>query len=152
MAVFLPEANLVAVETAPPKLDDMLEAAYAKAGIYFPFVDFIGDPYAAITEGLTSAFVMGKSKIVGGVETDIVAIATKDIHAQIWIGSADKLSPRLVWLNPARSVEKPRSMIEFSNWRLGAPLAAESFQSAAAAKAGKMKFAKPAGAEASAKQ
>ncbi len=153
MAVFLPEANLVAVETAPPKLDDMLEAAFTKAGIYFPFVDFIvADPYAAITEGLTSAFVMGKSKTVGGVETDIVAIATKDIQAQIWIGSADKL-PRLVWLNPAQGAEKPRSMIEFSNWKLGAPLAAESFHSEAAAKAGKMKFAKPPeGAEAPAKQ
>ncbi len=153
MAVFLPEANLVAVETAPPKLDDMLEAAFTKAGIYFPFVDFIvADPYAAFTEGLTSAFVMGKSKTVGGVETDIVAIATKDIQAQIWIGSADKL-PRLVWLNPAQGTEKPRSMIEFSNWKLGAPLAAESFHSEAAAKAGKMKFAKPPeGAEAPAKQ
>ena len=152
MAVFLPEANLVAVEAAPPKLDDMLEAAFTKAGIYFPFVDFIvADPYAAIAEGLTSAFVMGKSKIVGGVETDIVAIATKDIQAQIWIGSADKL-PRLVWLNPAQGAEKPRSMIEFSNWKLEAPLSAESFHSEAAAKAGKMKFGKPAGVEEPAKQ
>jgi hypothetical protein len=148
MVVFLPEANLAAIETAPPKLDDMLEAAYDKAGIYFPFVDFIvANPYAAITEGLTSAFVMGKSKIVGGVETDIVAISTADIQAQIWIGSTDRL-PRLVWLNPAKGTEKPRSMIEFSNWKLGEPLGAKSFRSEAAAKAGKIKFAKPAGAEA----
>jgi hypothetical protein len=126
----------------------MLEAAYARSGLYFPFVDFIvADPYASITEGLTSAFVMGKSKIVGGVETDIVAIATPDIQAQIWIGSADRL-PRLVWLTPARSPDKTRSMIEFSNWKLGASLAAEAFHSEAAAKAGKIKFAKPAGAEA----
>ena len=142
MAVFLPEANLVAVETAPPKLDDMLEAAFTKAGIYFPFVDFIvADPYAAITEGLTSAFVMGQSKVVGGVQTDIVAISTADIQAQIWIGSNDKL-PRLIWLNPAKSSEKPRSMIEFANWKLGEPTAAESFRSEAAAKAGHMKFGK----------
>jgi hypothetical protein len=148
MALFLPEANLVAVETAPPKLDDMLEAAYAKAGLYFPFVDFIvADPYASITEGLTSAFAIGKSKIVGGVETDIVAISTPDIQAQIWIGSADKL-PRLVWLNPAKSPDKPRSTIEFSNWKLGAPSAAEAFHSEAAVKAGKIKFGKPAGVEA----
>lgn len=149
MAVFLPDANLLAVEIAPPKLDDMLEAAYTKAGLYFPFVDFIvADPYAAITEGLKSAFVMGKSKVVGGVETDIVAIASKDIQAQIWIGSQDKL-PRLVWLNPVKGAAKPRSMIEFSNWRLNAPVAAELFRPAAADKAGKIKFAKPAGAEAS---
>jgi hypothetical protein len=148
IVLFLPEANLAAVETAPPKLDDMLEAAYDKAGLYFPFVDFIvADPYAAITEGLTSAFVIGKSHVVGGVETDIVAIATKDIQAQIWIGSHDRL-PRLVWLNPAGTLDKPRSVIEFSNWKLGAPLGAESFRSEAAAKAGKIKFAKPAGVQA----
>ena len=152
MVLFMPEANLAAIDTAPPKLDDMLEAAYTKAGLYFPFVDFIvADPYAAITEGLTSAFVMGKSKIVGGVETDIVAIDNGNIQAQIWIGSADKL-PRLVWLNPSKTVEKPRSMLEFSNWKLGAPMAAEAFHSEAAAKAGRMKFAPPADAEAPAKQ
>ncbi|WP_294541452.1 DUF2092 domain-containing protein [uncultured Rhodoblastus sp.] len=149
--LFLPEANLVAVDTAPPKLDDMLEAAYDKAGLYFPFVDFIvADPYAAIAEGLTSAFVIGRSQVVGGVETDIVAIATKNIQAQIWIGSADRL-PRLVWLNPTGTLDKPRSVIEFSNWKLGAPLAADSFRSEAAAKAGKIKFAKPAGVKAPAK-
>lgn len=143
IVLFLPEAKLAAVDTAPPKLDAMLEAAFDKAGLYFPFVDFIvADPYAAITEGLTSAFVIGKSKVVGGVETDIVAIATKNVQAQIWIGAHDRL-PRLVWLNPAGTLDKPRSVIEFSNWKLGAPLAAESFHSAAAAKAAKIEFAKP---------
>ena len=84
-------------------------------------MDFIvADPYAAITEGLTSAFVMGQSKVVDGITTDIVAIANANFQAQIWIGATDKL-PRLVWLNPAQTKDKPRSMIEFSNWKLGAP-------------------------------
>lgn len=143
MAIFLPESNLAAVEIAPPKLDDMLETAYTKAGVYFPFVDFIvADPYAAITEGLTSAFVMGQSKVVDGITTDIVAIANANFQAQIWIGATDKL-PRLVWLNPAQTKDKPRSMIEFSNWKLGAPLKHESFRSPAVAKAGRMKFGQP---------
>ncbi len=143
MVIFLPESNLAAVEVAPPKLDDMLEAAFTKAGVYFPFVDFIvADPYAVITEGVTSAFVMGQSKVVGGIKTDIVAIANANFQAQIWIGASDKL-PRLVWLNPAQTKDKPRSMIEFSNWKLGEPLKHESFRSAAAAKAGRMKFDQP---------
>lgn len=143
MAVFLPASNLIAVESAPPKLDDMLEAAYSKAGIYFPFVDFIvADPYAAITEGLTSAFVMGQSTVVGGTTTDIVAIANANFQAQIWIGAKDKL-PRLVWLTPAKSKDKPRSMLEFSNWRIDAATSAKTFRSTAAAKAGRIKFSKP---------
>ncbi|QGM45473.1 DUF2092 domain-containing protein [Methylocystis heyeri] len=141
-AVYLPASNLIAVETAPPHLEEMLEAAYSKAGIYFPFVDFIvDDPYAAITEKLTSAFVMGKSEVVGGTTTDIIAIANKDFQAQLWIGAKDKL-PRLVWLNPTNGKEKSRSMIEFSNWRLGA--AKLNFARApGSAKAGRIKFEKP---------
>lgn len=150
MKLFLPKANLVAIEAAPPRLDDMLEAAYTKAGIYFPFVDFIvADPYSSITEGLASAFVMGQSNVVGGTTTDIVAIANANFQAQIWIGVKDKL-PRLVWLTPAQSKDKPRSMIEFSNWKLGAPAPAASFHSAAAAKAARIPFALP-GAAAPAK-
>lgn len=143
MAVLLPAANLIAVESAPPKLEDMLEAAYTKAGIYFPFVDFIlADPYAAISEGLTSAFVMGQSNVVGGTTTDIVAIANANFQAQIWIGAKDKL-PRLVWLTPTRSKDKPRSMLEFSNWKLNPVTPAKAFRTAAASKAGRINFAKP---------
>ena len=144
MAVLMPTANLIAVESAPPKLDDLLDAAYTKAGIYFPWVDLIvSDPYSAITEGLTSAFVMGQSTVVGGVTTDIIAIANKNVQAQIWIGAKDHL-PRLAWLTPTQAKDKPRSMLEFSNWRLGAPLSASAFSHAShSKKAGRIKFARP---------
>lgn len=139
-AVFLPNSNLIAIESAPPNLDQMLEAAFDKAGIYFPFVDFIvADPYAAITEKLTSAFVVGKSNVVGGVTTDIVAIANPNFHAQIWIGAKDRL-PRLAWISPTNG--KGRAMIEFSDWRLNAP-SLKFARAPAAAKAGHIKFAKP---------
>lgn len=143
MAVFLPAANLVAIETAPPKIEALLEAAYARAGIYFPFVDFIvDDPYKAITENLTSAFVVGQSNVVGDTTTNIIAIANPNFQAQLWIGARDKL-PRLVWINPTKSKTKPRSMLEFSNWRLGSPASAKSFHSAKAWSAPRMKFARP---------
>lgn len=143
MAVFLPAANLVAVEAAPPRIEELLEAAYTKAGIYFPFVDFIvDDPYTAMTEKLTSAFVVGQSTVVGDTTTNIVAIANPNFQAQIWIGARDKL-PRLVWINPTNSKTKPRSMMEFSNWRLGAPSSTKLFHSGKAWSAPRMKFAKP---------
>jgi hypothetical protein len=140
MTVYLPGSKLVAVSEAPAKVDDMLEAAYAKAGIYFPFVDFIvDDPYAALTEKLTSAFVMGKSKVVAGVETDIVVITNDAIQAQIWIGAKDRL-PRLAWITPLKGQQKPRNVVEFTNWKLGAATTAKTFRSEEAAKAGRMNF------------
>lgn len=141
-AVYLPQSNLIAVESAPANLEEMLEAAFTKAGVYFPFVDFIvANPYASITEKLTSAFVVGQSNVVGGVTTDIVAIANPDFQAQLWIGAKDKL-PRLVWITPANGNEKTRSMIEFSNWRLNAP-SLKFARATGAAKAGRISFARP---------
>jgi hypothetical protein len=138
-AVYLPASNLIAIESAPPNFEEMLEAAFDKAGIYFPFVDFIvSDPYTAITEKLTSAFVVGKSQVVGGVPTDIVAIANPSFHAQIWISAKDKL-PRLAWISPVNG--KGRALLEFSDWRLNSPL--KFARSPAAAKAARIKFAKP---------
>jgi hypothetical protein len=145
LTVFMPRDNLAAVMTAPNNIEDMLEAAFAKAGFYLPFVDFIvADPYKAITENLVSAFVVGKSNQVGSTATDIVAIANPDFQAQIWIGTDDKL-PRLVWINPVSTNDKPRSMIEFSNWKLDQAPPATAFTSDAAKKAGRMEFASPSG-------
>jgi hypothetical protein len=108
VAVFTPKADLLAVADVPGNLEQMLAAIYDKAGIYFPFVDFIvADPYKTLTEGLTSAFVIGKSTLVGNTPTDIIAISDPHVHLQIWIGSKDKL-PRLIWATAVGTPEKPR--------------------------------------------
>lgn len=117
-AVFTPGADLVAFMESPGNLEDMLANVYEKAGIYFPFVDFIvADPYKALTEGLTNAFVIGTSTVVGDTQTDCIAISDPHVHLQIWIGSQDKL-PRLIWASAADSAEKPRHFVAFSDWKL----------------------------------
>lgn len=138
---FIPKENLVAVADAPANLEAMLEVAYDKAGIYFPFVDFIvADPYKTLTNNLTHAFVIGQSMVVGGTTTDILAIANDEVQAQIWIGADDRL-PRLIWATPTKMPEKPRHSIEFSNWKLNSP--AGEFASAQANKAVRIEFARP---------
>ena len=75
MSAFSPAENLVAVASAPPTIDAMLQAAYKDAAIYYPFTDVIvADPYEGIADGLTNAFYIGQSKVIGGVTTDMVAI------------------------------------------------------------------------------
>jgi hypothetical protein len=81
-------------------------------------VDFIvADPYKTLTNGLTNDFVTGKSAVVGNTETDIIAISDPNVHLQIWIGLKDKL-PRLIWATAAGTSEKPRHMVEFSDWKI----------------------------------
>jgi hypothetical protein len=82
----------------------MLKAAYDSAAIYFPFTDLIvADPYRDMTDGLRLAFVVGQSKVVGHITTDIIELATDTLQVQMWIGSTDHL--------PRSSSQSPRMVI-----------------------------------------
>ncbi len=143
MMAFAPTENLVAVQDAPPTIDATLVAAYEGAAIYFPFTDVIvSDPYKDMSEDLTTAFYIGQSEVVAGIKTDMVAFATKDVFAQIWVGADDKLPRRLyaVYLHdPARL----RHVLELSNWELNGTVPENAFSSAKASGAGHISFKRP---------
>ena len=143
MMAYAPAADLVAIADAPPTIEAMMKAAYDKAAIYFPFGEVIvADPYKNLSEGLTSAFVIGQSHVVGGVVTDMVAIANDNVQAQIWIGVDDGL-PRMIRAVFPKDPGQSRYEIEFSNWRINAAVNDADFTSARAIKAPRMDFARP---------
>ncbi len=143
MMAYAPTENLLAVADAPPTIDAALVAAYEGAAIYFPFMDVIvTDPYKDFADGLTTAFYIGKSSVVGGTTTDMLAIVSKDVFAQIWVGTEDKLPRRLyaVYLNdPARL----RHVLELSDWKLDSPVSDDAFRTAKAANATRIAFKRP---------
>jgi hypothetical protein len=145
MMAFAPEENLLAVADAPPTIDATLVAAYEGAEIYFPFTDLIvADPYKDMSDDLKTAFYIGQSHVVDGTTTDMVAFATKDVFAQIWVGADDKLPRRLyaVYLNdPARL----RHVVELSNWELDKAVTDDAFHSSKAGKASRIAFNRPDG-------
>jgi hypothetical protein len=144
MMAYVPSEDLVAIAAAPPTIDRMVDAAWVKAGTYFPFVDVIlADPCAGI-EGhkLTSAFHVGQSNLVGGTVTDMVAIAGERIQAQLWIGAEDKL-PRMIKVVYPREPARALYQTEFSNWRLLERAEAGAFASEKAAKGRPIEFAPP---------
>lgn len=152
ITAFAPAENLVAVAPAPPNVDEMLKAVFDNAAIYFPFADLLAaDPYAELSQGLVSAFYVGQSKIIGGVGTDIIALATNDLFMQLWIGSDDHL-PRMLRAVYRGDTARLRHQLELSNWKLDPVIAADAFASVNAANAHKIPFASPttAGAEAKA--
>jgi hypothetical protein len=143
MMAYAPAENLVAVADAPPTIDDALLAAYAKAAIFFPFTDLlVADPYAAMTDGAILAFYIGPSAVVGGVKTDMLAWANKDVFLQIWIGVDDRL-PRRIRAVYAADPLRLRHELELSNWQLDAPIAADTFASQKAQAAPRIAFASP---------
>lgn len=146
MMAYAPAANLVAVADAPPSIDAMLQMAYDHAAIYYPFTDLIvADPYAALADGARLAFYIGRSKIVGGVDTDMLAWANDDVFIQIWIGADDNLPYRIRAIYSADPLQLRHEM-DLSNWRLDPPMASDAFTSQKAASAQRMAFTNPAAA------
>jgi hypothetical protein len=147
MAAYVPSEGLVVVTNAASTIDQLIDAAWEKAAIYFPFSDVIvSDPCAVIDKAMTSALYAGQSKVVGETTTDMVAVAGDDMQAELWIGTADHL-PRMI-----RSVypHEPAHALyhtEYSDWHLGGSVDAGAFTSDSAAKGRPMPFAPPGAAQ-----
>lgn len=140
---YAPEENLAAIADAPGTVDQMLAQAYKRAAIYFPFTDLIvSDPYKAIADDIKLAFVVGKSHVIGGVETDIIVIANDDIQAQIWLGAEDHL-PRMVRATYFNDPAAYRHLVAYSNWVLDGKVEDGAFTSSKASGAHLMQFAPP---------
>lgn len=143
ITAFSPAENLVAQAEAPPEIDAMLEAAYHDALIYFPFTDVIvADPFKDLADGLTQAFYIGQSRVVGNTTTDMVAYESSGTFVQIWIGTEDKL-PRLALAVYRDDPMQRRHSVEFSAWQLDETLAADFFSSLDTAGALHIPFDRP---------
>jgi hypothetical protein len=143
MMAYAPAEDLIAVADAPPTIDAALEAAFSKAAIYFPFTDVIvADPYRDIADGLTVAYYVGQSRIVGGITTDIVAYITNGVFIQAWIGADDKL-PRILRAIYLDDKLQQRHILVLSNWKLNPDVAPDAFGTPAAATAKRMNFVHP---------
>lgn len=144
LTAYSPAEDLAAVVEVPGTLDTMLEAAFHNAAIYLPFTDLIvADPDKDMAEGLIHAFYIGKSKVVGGTLTDMVALANPEVFVQMWIGADDHL-PRQV-----RAVYRSdplwlRNVTELSNWQIDPPVAPDAFASTKAGAARRIPFGHPA--------
>jgi hypothetical protein len=143
MMAYTPGANLVAMIDAPPTIEAAMKVAYDKAAIYFPFGEVIvADPYKNLSDGLTSAFVVGQSHVIGDTVTDIVAITNGNVQAEIWINIADGL-PRMARAVYPKDPMRSRYEIQFLNWHLNSAMKDSDFTSAEALKAPHIEFARP---------
>jgi len=144
MMVYAPALNLTAVADAPPTIEGALKEAFVKAAVYFPFGEVLAtDPYKNMSEGLTSAFVIGQSHVVGdGIVTDMVAIKNDNVEAEIWIGVDDGL-PRMIRAEYPKDPTHARYEIIFTNWHINPTFKAADFTSAVALKAPRMDFMRP---------
>ena len=134
MAAFAPNENYIARTDAPPTIDAALDQAFAKAQIYYPFMDLLdAEPYKNVLNGLRVAFYIGESDSVGGVKTYMVAYANDHAFVQAWIGADDKL-PRRMRAIYRKDAAMLRHEMDITDWKIGAPVAAGTFSVPEAAK------------------
>jgi hypothetical protein len=144
MMAYVPSEDLVAIADAPPTIEQMLDFAWEKAAIYFPFDDvLLPHPCAVFKEaGVTSAFYVGQSKVIGGTVTDMVAVASPDVQAELWIGAEDHL-PRLTRVVYVHEPAHALYQTEYSNWHLIDSVDPSAFTSDRALKGKPMPFSPP---------
>src|SRR5262249_13433088 len=144
ITAYVPSEDLVAVADAPPTIEQMIDVAWEKAAIYFPFADVLLPKPCAVFEehGLNSAFYVGQSKVVARTTTDMVAVAGDNVQAELWIGAADHL-PRLVRVVYPHEPAHALYQTEYSDWKLSDSADQTAFASEKAAKAKPMKFQPP---------
>ncbi len=118
MMSFHPAENLVAVADAPPTIDQALKKIFDISGTYFPFTDIVvADPWGDMQAGLTGAFYVGESVLVGGVTTDVVAYEDDGVFIQMWIGKDDRL-PRMARAQFHDDPLQLRQSVQFTDWQL----------------------------------
>lgn len=134
MSRFDPAAGTLASKAAPQALDALVRAA-GEHGIDLPFADVLLDkPFGDLSKGVTAAFVVGQSRLVGGTRTNIVSVSDATGHMQIWIGADDNL-PRQLIVSESRGGQTTRNMVTYSNWALNRPIGDGVFSAATYGKA-----------------
>lgn len=140
---YSPEKNLVAVSDCPDTIDEAAKFAYDKAGLFFPGDDLIlSNPYEHLTQGLTDAFVVGRTKLVGGVETNVIVMAGRQLQGQIWIGVKDNLPYMASWIYLGDK-SLPRTTLQYKNWKLNTSIPETRFDASRFSKALTVEFAQP---------
>ena len=143
LVAFALTEDLVAIAEAPGTIDEALKFAYETAAIYFPFTDFlVANPYGDIAGDLKTAFYIGQSQVIDGTTTDMMAIATDNVFAQVWIGAEDKL-PRMIRAVYRDDPSRLRHQVTFSNWQLDMPIPPDTFGSTRANAAKPIPFKRP---------
>ncbi|AZO68461.1 DUF2092 domain-containing protein [Mesorhizobium mediterraneum] len=100
-------------------IDEAVEEFRVSTGLDVAGADFlVTDPYAVLTEGVTSGRLVGDA-FVGGVECDQLAFRNDAVDWQIWISKGDQKLPVKYVVTTKWVTGAPQYSLRFSNWKAG---------------------------------
>jgi hypothetical protein len=116
LSVHLPQERYHATVAAPPTIDAMLDFARDKLGVIAPASDLVySNAFERLTEGLTSAYLVGPA-MVGGVRCTHLAFRNAEVDWQIWIQDGDKPLPRKFIVTSKKMPQSPQFEVLMSKW------------------------------------
>lgn len=127
LSIDLRKAKYYATVAAPPTLEEMLDFAREKLDVIAPASDLIyKNAFERLSDGLTSAFVVGPAS-VAGVACDQIAFRNEEVDWQIWIEQGKKPLVRKFVVTSKKMPQSPEFMVVISKWDTAPKLAAASF-------------------------
>ncbi|MFM1987274.1 MAG: hypothetical protein RJA99_231 [Pseudomonadota bacterium] len=146
-----PSRKVYASAPVPPSLDGMLDYARTRLDVIAPLGDFLqSDAYEVLTDGVTDAFVVGRSLVEG---TRCVHIAFRAPHAdwQVWIEEGARPLPRKIVITTRDVVNAPQFDVTVTRWDLSPKVDDRRFVFRPPAGSSTAEFLSPAGAPATGK-
>ena len=116
LSIDLPKEKYYAAVAAPPTLEEMLDFAREKLDVIAPASDLIyKNAFERLTDGLTSAFVVGSASI-SGVACDQLAFRNEEVDWQIWIEQGKRPLVRKFVVTSKKMPQSPEFMVVISKW------------------------------------
>jgi hypothetical protein len=126
MTSFTPATGVWGTTAAPPTIAAMLVAAAEQGGLSFPFDELlVDDPYAAITDGVTEAVLVGPA-VVDGKKTEHILLVSAGLRLELWIDPGTSLPARSLVVYADHPL-RPHFGIQYSDWKIDPKLAASTF-------------------------
>ena len=127
LSLNLPQQKYYATADVPPTLDGMLDTARDKLNVIAPGADLLyTNAYERLTEGLTSAFVVGKA-VVAGATCDHIAFRNAEVDWQIWIQEGAQPVARKFVVTSKRMPGSPQFTSVMSDWQMAPTITDATF-------------------------
>jgi hypothetical protein len=105
------------LESPGPGIEEAVEELRSSTGLDAPGADLLaGDPYAALTDGVTEGTVVGEA-FVAGIACDHLAFRTDVVDWQIWISKGDAPLPLKYVITTKWVTGAPEYSLRLTNWK-----------------------------------
>ncbi len=118
VAAYAPATSVYSLAKAPATIDEMLSGLQTETGIRFATAPLLrSNPYAALTRDLTSALVVGPTRI-DGIACNHLAFRSPGVNWEIWLEANARSLPRRIAVTFTDRPNFPRTLVEFTAWNL----------------------------------